>query len=289
MTAARPDDIIFRPNLSRHLPCLRQIPAVQQMLRAALVNIAPLVCAAMAVGPTSALAEPGKTGVATLPSTTVRGLSGKAIHLVAPLGTCFVAEDSRLAREIKSRLERFDLAMPGARVIAVYAPCNLAAPIDQPMTYGGYARIFMPGEMVRLLGEDYDTAAYLASSCAIYRKAENQAADEKLWQARRARLTRDAKRLVGRLPVPAVEPTYAKSAPSRLPASSPACFSWVLIAETSPKGPSLRGRIMAFGFSLEGDSTIHVDHAPFTDADSVDTHLSRMREMNAELRRLNGG
>ena len=221
-------------------------------------------------------------------SATVHGFGGKPVNLVAPLGSCFAAEDSRLAREIKNRLESFDLDIRGARVIAVYAPCNLTPPITKPTIYGGYARIFMPESMVQVMGEDYDTAAPLASACAIYRKAENQAADEKLWRTRRSQLTQDAQKLLNGLPVPTDAATYRESTPMRLPASSPACFSWALGAETSHDGPSLRGRIMAYGFSLAGDSTIHIDHAVFTDAEGVDAHRARMREMNAELLRLNG-
>lgn len=240
----------------------------------------------------TASAETGKMAGATparqFGSATVQVFGGQSVNLVSPAGSCFVPDDSRLGREIRSRLESFDLDVRGARVIAAYAPCDLTAPIGKPTIYGGYAQIFMHKCTIQLLGDDYDTAAHLASACAIYRKPETQANDGKSWQARRARLVQEAKELVGRLPASTEEKSFRTNSSSRVPDASPACFSWALGAETSPEGPSLRSRIMAYGFTLKGNITIHIDHAPFADADGVDTHLSRMREMNAELVRLNG-
>jgi hypothetical protein len=237
------------------------------------------------IGPASA-----ETGAPAAPhvSTTVHRFSGQPVNLVAPAGSCFVPDDSRLGREVRSRLESFDLDLRGARIIAAYAPCDLTAPISKPTIYGGYAQIFMHESTIQLLGDDYDTASQLASVCAIYRKPDTQANDGKSWQARQARLAQEAKDLVGRLPAATEEKSFRTSTSSRVPGALPACLSWVLGAETSRDGPSLRSRIMAYGFTLEGASTIHIDHAPFTDAEGVDTHLSRMRDMNAELRRLNG-
>jgi hypothetical protein len=236
----------------------------------------------------SIASETGATPAGQFASTTVRGFSGQPVNLVAPAGSCFVPDDSRLGRAIKSRLNSFDLDVRGARVIAAYAPCDLTAPIGKPTIYGGYAQIFMHKSTIQMLGDDFDTAAHLASACAIYRKPETQADDKKAWQGRRARLAQEARELVGRLPGGTEEKSFKTSTPSRVPDASPACLSWALGAETSRDGPSLRSRIMAYGFTLEAASTIHIDHAPFTDADGVDTHLSRMREMNTELRRLNG-
>jgi hypothetical protein len=213
-----------------------------------------------------------------------RGQGGTALPLPEPVGSCFVAENTQVGRDVRARLV---LNLRETRIIAVYAPCEPRPPLAKSATYGGYAEIFVNLALVMILGKEHDTAAYVQDLCSALRGSKSRDDFETAWRDRLDGVVETARELVERARKNAKVNSIWTGDRAFLLTHTGACLSWELEVELSEEGPLVSSRVEAFGSAVKGRHLILVDHAEFTGRDQVEAHVARVREMVRELARLN--